>query len=157
MKKYDAIVIGAGHNGHRQRGVSRARRAWMSSLVEKNDYIGGASRSAAMLHEDWIYSNCSYVCSLLRPEIYRSTGPGQVWPAGRPLRRLRQHDCVTATYFGGFVDGDASAAPRWPAHSLRDGGCRRIATGVTSSRQCRYHPAVPACARAPDPTSFKPA
>ena len=69
MKTYDAIVIGAGHNG-----LTNAAYLAKSGLdvlcVEKNDYIGGATVSLKM-YKDWIYSNCSYVCSLLRPEIYR--------------------------------------------------------------------------------------
>jgi phytoene dehydrogenase-like protein len=39
-------------------------------VVERNPWIGGASVSRE-LHKGWMYSNCSYVCSLLRPEIYR--------------------------------------------------------------------------------------
>ena len=39
-------------------------------VVEKNDYIGGAAVSRE-LHEGWLYSNCSYVCSLLRQSIHR--------------------------------------------------------------------------------------
>ena len=70
MKTYDAIVLGAGHNGLTN-AAFLARAGLDVLVVEKNDYIGGASVSRE-LHKDWIYSNCSYVCSLLRPEIYRS-------------------------------------------------------------------------------------
>jgi phytoene dehydrogenase-like protein len=66
---YDAIVIGAGHNGL----VSAAylARAGLDVLVlEKNPHIGGAAVSLS-LHDGWTYSNCSYVCSLFRPEIMR--------------------------------------------------------------------------------------
>lgn len=69
-KRYDAIVVGAGHNGL----VCAAfmARAGMKVLVlERNDYIGGAAVSLK-LHQDFTYSNCSYVCSLLRPEIIRA-------------------------------------------------------------------------------------
>ena len=69
MKNYDAIVIGAGHNG-----LTNAAYLAKSGLhvlcLEKNDYIGGATASRS-LFDDRLYSNCSYVCSLLRPEIYR--------------------------------------------------------------------------------------
>ena len=70
LKKYDAIVIGAGHNGLTN-AAYLAKAGLKTLVVEKNDYIGGATVSLN-LHEDWIYSNCSYVCSLLRPEVYRS-------------------------------------------------------------------------------------
>ena len=69
-KKYDAIVIGAGHNG--LTNAAYLAKAGLNTLViEKNEYIGGATVSRS-LHKDWKYSNCSYVCSLLRPEVYRS-------------------------------------------------------------------------------------
>ena len=68
-KKYDAIVIGAGHNGLTN-GAYLAKAGLKVLLVEKNEYIGGATTSLPQ-YKDWIYSNCSYVCSLLRPEIYR--------------------------------------------------------------------------------------
>ena len=69
MKTYDAIVVGAGHNGLTN-AAFLAKAGLDVVCVEKNDYIGGASVSHN-LHEDWIYSNCSYVCSLLRQSIHR--------------------------------------------------------------------------------------
>ena len=70
MKKYDAIVIGAGHNG--LTNAAYLAKAGLDVLVvEKNDYIGGATASRE-LHKNWIYSNASYVSSLLRPEIFRT-------------------------------------------------------------------------------------
>ena len=69
MSKYDAIVIGAGHNG--LTNAAYLAKAGLNVLVlEKNAYIGGATVSRE-LYPDWKYSNCSYVCSLLRPEIIR--------------------------------------------------------------------------------------
>jgi len=70
MKTYDAIVLGAGHNGLTT-AAFLAKAGLDVVCVEKNDYIGGATVSRN-LYKDWKYSNCSYVCSLLRPEIYRS-------------------------------------------------------------------------------------
>ena len=70
MEKYDAIVIGAGHNGLTN-AAYLAKSGLKVLVLEKNDYIGGAAVSRE-LHDGWTYSNCSYVCSLLRPEIYLS-------------------------------------------------------------------------------------
>ena len=62
MKKYDAIIIGAGHNGLAN-GAYLAKAGLDVLVVEKNEYIGGASVSREM-QEGWIYSSASYVCSM---------------------------------------------------------------------------------------------
>jgi len=72
---YDAIVVGAGHNGLTA-ACYLARAGLSVCVVEKNDWIGGAAVSRS-LHEGWTYSNCSYVCSLLRPEISRDLELGR--------------------------------------------------------------------------------
>ncbi len=74
-KHYDAIVIGAGHNGLTN-AAFLAKAGLDVLVVEKNDYIGGATVSRE-LYEGWHYSNCSYVCSLFRPEIYQALDLGR--------------------------------------------------------------------------------
>ena len=69
MQKYDAIVIGAGHNGLTN-AAYLAKSGLKALVLEKNPWIGGASVSRS-LYPGWTYSNCSYVCSLFRPELYR--------------------------------------------------------------------------------------
>ena len=69
MNAYDAIVIGAGHNGLTN-AAYLAKAGLKVIVLEKNDYIGGAAVSRE-LHEGWIYSNCSYVCSMMRQAIHR--------------------------------------------------------------------------------------
>jgi len=69
MKKYDAIIIGAGHNGLTN-AAYLAKAGLDVVVVEKNDYIGGAAVSRE-LEPGWIYSNCSYVCSMMRQAIHR--------------------------------------------------------------------------------------
>jgi phytoene dehydrogenase-like protein len=69
MKKHDAIIIGAGHNG--LTNAAYLAKAGLDVIVlEKNDYIGGAAVSRE-LEPGWIYSNCSYVCSMMRQAIHR--------------------------------------------------------------------------------------
>ncbi|MGB0669800.1 MAG: FAD-dependent oxidoreductase, partial [Porticoccaceae bacterium] len=58
--KYDAIIIGAGHNGLTN-GAYLAKAGLNVLVLEKNPYIGGATVSRE-LYTDWKYSNCSYVC-----------------------------------------------------------------------------------------------
>ena len=69
MKQYDAIIIGAGHNG--LTNAAYLAKAGLDVLVvEKNDYIGGAAVSRE-LHDGFFYSSCSYVCSMMRQVIHR--------------------------------------------------------------------------------------
>ena len=69
MKTWDAIVIGGGHNG--LVNACYLQRAGLDVLVvEKNDWVGGAATSRSHT-PGFVYSNCSYVCSLFRPEIMR--------------------------------------------------------------------------------------
>ena len=69
MKEYDAIIIGAGHNGVTN-AAYLAKAGLNVVVVEKNEYIGGAAVSRE-LQEGWIYSNCSYVCSMMRQSLHR--------------------------------------------------------------------------------------
>ncbi len=69
MKRWDAIVIGAGHNG--LTCAAYLARAGRSVLVlERRDRVGGATVTEEHL-PGFRYSACSYVVSLLRPWIFR--------------------------------------------------------------------------------------
>jgi phytoene dehydrogenase-like protein len=72
--KYDVVILGAGHNGL----VSAAylARAGLSVLLlEKNDYIGGATTSQRLFPDfDANISRYSYLVSLLPDKIIRDLG-----------------------------------------------------------------------------------
>jgi phytoene dehydrogenase-like protein len=115
--QYNAIVIGAGHNGLTN-GAFLARAGMKTLIVEKNDYIGGATVSLETYRDDWKYSNCSYVSSLLRPEVYRSLKLAeyglQIVPYGGGVTIGQNGD-----YIGRYVDPDITRR-EVARHSLRD-------------------------------------
>ncbi|NBB48553.1 FAD-dependent oxidoreductase [Rhizobium sp. CRIBSB] len=150
MKTHDVVMIGGGHNG--LVAACYLQKAGLDVLVlEKNDWVGGAATSREMT-PGFVYSNCSYVCSLFRPEIMRDL-------------ELPKHGLQVISYEGGAVftrDGDYLASYRdhdshrreFARWSKRDAEAYdRYARDVT--RQCRF--IQPLLMRTPpDPFSFKP-
>jgi phytoene dehydrogenase-like protein len=76
VASYDAIVIGGGHNGlttaaYLAKGGERGGHNRLKVLVlERGPKVGGAAMSDEV-YPGFTFSTCSYVCSLLRPEIIR--------------------------------------------------------------------------------------
>lgn len=72
--KYDVVILGAGHNG--LVAASYLGRAGLSVLLlEKNDYIGGASTSQKVFPDyDARLSRYSYLVSLFPEKIIRDLG-----------------------------------------------------------------------------------
>jgi len=66
---YDAIVIGAGHNG--LTAAAYLARAGRKVLVLERRHVVGGAAVTEEIHPGFKYSVCSYVVSLLRPEIIR--------------------------------------------------------------------------------------
>jgi len=91
MNNYDAIVIGAGHNGLTN-AAYLAKAGLNVVLLEKNDYIGGASCTQEF-YEGWKYSSYSYVCSMMRQAIHRDLD-------------LARHGLLIVPYLGTVVFGD---------------------------------------------------
>ncbi len=150
MKTYDAVVIGAGHNGL-VTGCYLARAGLSVMVLERNPYIGGAAVSRE-LYPGFKYSNCSYVCSLLRPEIFRQLElPSfglQVIPYEGSLTHMRNGDYLASSH-----DHDINRR-EIARHSRRDAEAYdRYA--LEAMRQCRL--IKPLLMRTPpDPTSLKP-
>src|SRR5207237_10221039 len=72
--RYDVVILGAGHNG--LVAASYLGRAGLSVLLlEKNDYIGGATTSQKVFPDyDAQLSRYSYLVSLFPEKIIRDLG-----------------------------------------------------------------------------------
>jgi phytoene dehydrogenase-like protein len=69
MTNYDAIIIGAGHNGLTT-AAYLAKAGKKVLVLERRHVIGGAAVTEE-IYPGFKYSVCSYVVSLLRPEVIR--------------------------------------------------------------------------------------
>lgn len=147
---WDAVIVGAGHNGL-VTACYLARAGLKVCVVEKNDWIGGAAVSRE-LTPGFIYSNCSYVASLFRPEIMRDLELPrfglQILPYEGGAVLMGNGD-----YLGMHRDHDANRR-EFARHSPRDAEAYdRYARDVL--RHCRF--IRPMLLRTPpDPSSFRP-
>src|SRR5210317_29214 len=151
MKKYDAIVIGAGHNGLTN-AAFLAKAGLDVLMVEKNTYVGGATASRE-LHKNWIYSNASYVSSLLRPEVFRSLELAKYGLQIVPYAGGNVTISQNGDYIGSYVDPDVSRR-EMARLSPRDANAK-VRFDRDIMRQCRFIRQF-LLRTAPDPTSFKP-
>ena len=149
-QRHDAIVVGAGHNG--LVAACFLARAGLDVLVlERMPWIGGAAVSRR-LYRDFTYSNCSYVCSLLRPEIMRELELPRFG-----LQIIPYDGGATMMRDGGYLslyDNHDALRREIARHSRRDAEAyERYVRDVM--RQCRF--IRPLLLRTPpDPTSFRP-
>ena len=67
VKKYDAIVIGGGHNG--LTAAAYLARAGKKVLVLERRYVLGGAAVTEEVFPGFKFSVCSYVVSLLKPKI----------------------------------------------------------------------------------------
>ncbi len=148
--QYDAIVVGAGHNG--LVAACYLSRAGLRVLaLERRGFVGGAAVST-QLYKDFTYSNCSYVCSLLRPEIIRGLELPrhglQVIPYEGGGTLMGNGD-----YFATYTNHDAMRR-EIARHSKRDAEAyERYSRDVM--RQCKFIKPL-LMHTPPDPTSFLP-
>ena len=68
-QKYDVIVIGGGHNGLTN-AAYLAKAGKKVLVLERRHVLGGAAVTEEII-PGFLFSECSYVVSLLRPEIIR--------------------------------------------------------------------------------------
>ena len=68
-QRYDAVIIGGGHNGLTT-AAYLAKAGWKTLVLEKRRILGGATTSDEIV-PGYTFSVLSYVVSLLRPEIIR--------------------------------------------------------------------------------------
>ena len=68
-QRYDAIVIGGGHNGL-VNAAYLAKAGKKVLVLERRHVLGGAAVTEEII-PGFLFSECSYVVSLLRPEIIR--------------------------------------------------------------------------------------
>ena len=149
-KRHDAIIVGAGHNGL-VAACYLARAGLDVLVVERMPWVGGAAVSR-QLYQDFTYSNCSYVCSLLRPEIMRELELPRFG-----LQIIPYDGGCTMMRDGGHLalyDNHDALRREIARHSRRDAEAYdRYVRDVL--RQCRF--IRPLLLRTPpDPTSFKP-
>ena len=101
--RYDAIVVGAGHNGLIAAGYL-AKAGKKVLVLERRSIIGGAT-----VTEEWFpgyhLSTCSYVCNLLLPEVIADL---ELERHGYDVRPFDPHYFVPfpdGSYFMSFLDG----------------------------------------------------
>ncbi len=143
-------MIGAGHNGLCN-AAYLAKAGLDVLMLERNAYIGGATVSRE-LYPDWKYSNCSYVCSLLRPELARDLELPrhglQIVPMPNSVTFTRDGD-----YYGSYSDHERQYR-EMARHSVRDANAyERFSADVMKQTKLirKFLLSTP-----PDPTSFKP-
>ena len=69
VKKYDAIVIGGGHNG--LTAAAYLAKAGKKVLVLERRYVLGGAAVTEEIFPGFKFSVCSYVVSLMKPNVMR--------------------------------------------------------------------------------------
>jgi phytoene dehydrogenase-like protein len=119
MKKaYDAIIVGGGHNGLTTAAyLAKAGRKVL--VLEKRHLVGGAAVSEE-INPGFKYSVCSYVVSLLRPEVIQEL---ELYKHGLHLMPTNSSfiPMENGDYLASYPD-HASSMEEIRRHSRRDAG-----------------------------------
>ncbi|MGO1118317.1 phytoene desaturase family protein [Rhodovibrionaceae bacterium A322] len=154
MKRWDAIIIGGGHNGL-VAAAYLAKAGLEVVVLERRGKVGGAAISEEK-HPGTLYSSCSYVCSLFRPEIMRQLDLPSHGLKIIPMESatsLARTDDPNATHLGLYADHDLTLRSI-AQHSHRDAAAYEE-FGRDLYRQCRMiRPLL--LETPPDPTSLSP-
>ena len=149
-QKYDVAILGGGHNGLTT-ACYLAKAGLNVVVVERHDYVGGAAVSRE-IHPGWTYSNCSYVCSLLRPEIFRDLELAkhglQIIPYEGSATMLDNGD-----FYGSYNDHDLNYRSMSKFSAKDAEAYERFSRDVM--RQCKIIKPLLKMTP-PDPTSFAP-
>ncbi len=149
-QNYDVAIVGGGHNGLTT-ACYLARAGLNVVVIERQDYVGGAAVSRE-IHPGWTYSNCSYVCSLLRPEIFRdlelSKHGLQIIPYEGSATMLDSGD-----FYGSYNDHDLNYRSMCKFSAKDAEAYERFSRDVM--RQCKIIKPLLKMTP-PDPTSFGP-
>jgi phytoene dehydrogenase-like protein len=108
VEKYDVIVIGAGHNGLIA-AAYLAKAGKTVAVLERRSIIGGATVTEEHF-PGYHLSTCSYVCSLLLPEVVRELDLARHGYAVRPFDPQIFAPQRDGSYFMSFLDGQKTRA-----------------------------------------------